>query len=209
MAGAEVTTLENNYAAITTLNLSGKNTSKYAISTGVLVNFTGLTSLNLSDTGITDLGGLAGLKNLKELDVSNNTFETIPNNDQLGAIAGLTNLTKLNLSNTKITAISAIANLKQLEELDISGTSILDLNVFWKGSTPTFASLTSLKAQNIETLISIAGLVEIVNLSGFKADGLTWDLGTSTLKTDSDNHIGIIQSKFTQTTGKFTAPIVK
>ena len=200
-------TLNNYYKSITELDLSGENTSQYDISTGALTMFTGLKELNLSGTGISELGGLVGLTNLEKLDISNNRLTTATNDDRLGALANLTSLNELNLSNNKgITALSAIAGLSELTTLDISSTSITDFNVFWNESAARFANLTYLKATNIQGLESIAGLVEIVKEKDFSSDGKTWNLSGSTLKEDKDNHIKAISDKFTD--GSFIAPTI-
>ena len=200
-------TLNNYYKSITELDLSGENTSQYDISTGALTMFTGLEDLNLSGTGISELGGLVGLTSLEKLDISNNRLTTETNDDRLGALANLTSLNELNLSNNKgITALSAIAGLSELTTLDISSTSITDFNVFWNESAARFANLTYLKATNIQGLESIAGLVQIVNQEGFNANGVIWNLNGSVLKADKDGHIKMITDKFTS--GSFTAPMV-
>lgn len=194
------------YAGLAQLDMSSQNTSQYEISTGALVNFTGLTSLNLSSTGITELGGLTEMSDLEILDLSGNQIQTTPENDQLGAIAGLTSLRELNLAETDITAISAIAGLINLESLNVSGTNISDFNVFWNGTGARFGNLTELQATDIDSLESIAGLVEIVNSAGFSSEGITWNLGGSTLLSDNDGHVQMIANKFTS--GTFTAPEV-
>ena len=205
-------TLNNYYKSITELDLSGENTSQYDISTGALTMFTGLEDLNLSGTGISELGGLVGLTSLEKLDISNNRLTTATNDDRLGALANLTSLNELNLSNNKgITALSAIAGLSNLTTLDISSTSITDFNVFWidkdqDSGEARFNKLKTLQATNIQGLKSIAGLVQIVNQEGFKADGIIWNLNGSVLKADKDGHIKMITDKFTS--GSFTAPTV-
>jgi hypothetical protein len=152
---ANVDTLKSYYASLESLDMSDKDSSKYAISTGALVNFTGLTDLNLSNTGISELGGLVEL--------------------------------------TKLIA------------LNISGTEVTELNVLWVNEE-TFKDLTSLNAEGILTLESIAGLVEVANSTGFDATSLTWNLEGSKLASDPDNHIGQIEAKFIG--GTFTAPTI-
>lgn len=177
-AEADVSTLESNYAAITTLDMSSKKTSRYAISTGVLVDFTGLTSLNLSDTEITELGGLVGITTLTSLDISKNPIS------DLGALVDMSNLATLNVSNTNIT----------------------DLNVLVKeGNATRFANLVNLQATNIATLNSIAGLVHVA-INDVQSDAVTWNLDGSTLSSDTDGHINQINSAKDSAT--FNAPTV-
>lgn len=195
------------YAGIKTLDLSNKDTSKFDISTGALVMFTGLEELNLSNTGIYELGGLVNMESLTKLDVSNNQIYADLENDNLGAIAKLTNIKELNLSGNKwIEVISAIMNLEKLETLDISGTSLTELNIFWNYNKPRFANLNTLYAKNIDSLISIAGLVEVANYESFVSEGKTWDLSGSFVAQNKDNHIQQIKKRFTK--GTFKEPTV-
>lgn len=137
--------------------MSDKSTSRYDISTGVLVDFTGLISLNLSNTGISELGGLAGLTNLQSLDISDNP--------------------------------------------------IAEINVLVNDDTSTrFVNLTALKATNISTLTSIAGLVH-VSANETQSAGVTWNFTGSTLTSaDAQNHIDQINA--TKDSATFNGPTV-
>jgi hypothetical protein len=183
-AGGEIQTsfdtLTTAYAEIEELDLSGQTESVYDISTGALQPFTGLKTLNLSNTGIEELGGLVGLTNLENLNVSDN----------------------------EITDLGALVGMDDLTTLDISGTSLTELNLFWAGPAARFANLTTLNAKNITTLESIAGLVEVANAAGFNADGITWDLSGSVLASDPDNHIGMIEAKVAEKQGTFKPPLL-
>lgn len=201
------------YANITELDMSGRKDSQYAISTGALTDFTGLTSLNLSNTGISDTGGLAGLTKLEKLDLSDN--EGI-NNTHFGALANMRALKELNLSGTSVTDIGGLTGADgsgvadTLTTLDISDTDVTKLESIWNENDSAFPQLKNLIAQNL-TLDSISGLVEIVSKDGFSADGIVWDLGGSTLSVtnssgdDNQNHINIITAKLGD---KFTAPTI-
>lgn len=201
------------YSNITELNMSGQNTSQYAISTGALTDFTGLTSLNLSGTGISDTGGLAGLTKLEKLDLSDN--ESI-NNTHFGALANMSALKELNLSGTSVTDIGGLTSADgsgvadTLTTLDISDTDVTKLESIWNGTDSAFPQLKNLIAQNL-TLDSISGLVEIVSKDGFSADGIVWNLGGSSLSVtnssgdDNQSHIDIIIAKLGD---EFTAPTI-
>lgn len=97
------------------------NTSDYAISTGAFVDFTGLTSLDLSNTGITELGGLVNLTSLEELNISGNGIT------DLNALVNLANLTNLNASNNPLainngaSPISALVLIADPMTFDASG----------------------------------------------------------------------------------------
>lgn len=158
--------------------MSGKKTSKYTISTGALVDFTGLSNLNLSGTGINELGGLANLTSLKTLDISNN----------------------------KISDLGALANMSNLSTLNVSHTNITDLNVLVKENNSTrFTRLVNLQATNISTLTSIAGLVHVA-LNDQQQANVIWNLEGSTLNSDTDNHINQINANKELAT--FNAPNV-
>lgn len=201
------------YANITELDMSNQNTSQYTISTGALTDFTGLTSLNLSGTGISDTGGLTGLTKLEKLDLSDN--EGI-NNTHFGALANMRALKELNLSGTSVTDIGGLTGADgsgvadTLTTLDISDTDVTKLESIWNGTDSAFPQLKNLIAQNL-TLDSISGLVEIVSKDEFSADGIVWNLGGGTLPVtnsagdDNQNHINIITAKLGD---KFTAPTI-
>ena len=61
--------------ALDPLDLSGQNIEEVYGYTdvGVLVPFTGLKTLNISNTGVKDIGGLNGMTSLENLDVSANS----------------------------------------------------------------------------------------------------------------------------------------
>lgn len=87
--------LTNYYENVTTLNLSNQDIASADLAE--LDFFSGLTDLNLSSTGISDLSGLTGLTTLKALNLS---------------------------GNRGITDLSALKDLSTLEALDISGTGV-------------------------------------------------------------------------------------
>ena len=212
-AQAELAELTEAFAAVTAIDLSGQNTSEngYAISTGALAPFTGLTELNLSGTGISEFGGLAGLTELTSLDLSENEGVT---DDVFGALAEMSKLTDLNLSGTGITDIGGLAGTdaaNTLTSLDISDTGVTKLESVWNSeeSQSNFPALKELTAQNLE-LTSISGLVEIATAEDFDTTGVTWDLGGSTLTAtgtgdvNNQEHVdaitGVLNSAFTAPT---------
>ena len=201
------------FEGIETLDMSDKSTSRYAISTGALEPFTGLTSLNLSNTDIRDTGGLAGLTSLETLDLSGNPGI---NNTHFGALANMEKLEELNLSGTGITDIGGLTDANgsgvadTLTTLDISNTGVTRLESVWNGTTSAsaFPKLTTLIAQELD-LESISGLVEISNAGGFQADGTTWDLSGSSLTNTETNlsHVSELRDAFASA-GTFNAPTI-
>ena len=219
---AIIDSVKKNYAEITELNMSGKQDSQYTISTGALKYFTSLEELNLSDTGITELGGLVTLTNLKTLNLSDNALPVAATGGlDLGALAVLTKLEDLNLSNTGFNndSFGAIAALPVLEALDLSGnegltdieplgvynTALVGLNVSETGLTSlakgVFTKLSNLKyleARNLDlsgTENAIADLYQLASADDFDANGKYWDLGGTCLH-DPDEHVLAIQEQF-------------
>lgn len=81
-----------------------------------------ITSLDLSNQGITDIAGIQNCTNLKSLNLSYNSIEDI------APIIGLTQLEDLNLSHNQIEDISYISNLSSLKSLNLSDNLIDDLD---------------------------------------------------------------------------------
>lgn len=93
---------------------------KLGIPTGTL-NYSDLkniTSLDLSNQGITDITGIENCVNLKSLDLSYNQITSVE------PLLKLYNLKDLNLSHNKISDISYLSNLVSLNELNLSDNDI-------------------------------------------------------------------------------------
>ncbi|CUX81549.1 MAG: Leucine Rich repeats (2 copies) [Roseibaca calidilacus] len=86
-----------------------------------IAELTGLETLVLRNTQITDLAPLAGLTRLQTL-VLRNTQIT-----DLAPLAGLTGLKRLDLCNTQITDLAPLAGLTGLKRLNLHSTQITDL----------------------------------------------------------------------------------
>ena len=208
-AEAALKEISDGFAAITVLDMSNQSTSQYAISTGALVPFTGLTELNLSNTGISETGGLVGLTNLVKLNLSGNKGI---NNTHFGALANMSALEELNLSGTGITDIGGLTGADEkgvadtLTTLDISDTGVTKLESVWNGRN-AFPQLKTLTAKNL-TLDSISGLVEIAN--GADLQGVTWNLSGCTLTDNVDKtHVEQITKAFEETDNTFYGPAAK
>lgn len=80
-----------------------------------------ITSLNLSNEGITDISGLENCVNLKSLDLSYNQIKDVR------PLLKLYDLKDLNLSHNRISDVSYLSNLTSLEQLNLSDNNISDL----------------------------------------------------------------------------------
>lgn len=122
--------LTNYYESVTTLNLSNQDIASADLAE--LHFFSGLTDLNLSSTGISDLSGLTGLTKLKVLNLS---------------------------GNRGITDLSALKDLSTLEALDISGTSVTTADglAFKTIENLTARNLTLSSISALEQLVSADG----------------------------------------------------
>jgi len=196
------------YAAITELDMSGKDASKYTLSKGLLTPLTGLTKLNMSETGIVDASSLAGLTSLETIDLSNNPITE----DSFGAFAGMGNLKELDLAGTQVKDFGGLVGAgvsNTLETLDISDTKISKIESIWNAGENAFPHLTTLTAKGL-SLVSISGLVEVVSAEGANlSDIIQWDLGGSKLSDDAKGtnraHVDKIKEKLSN---KFTPPEV-
>ncbi len=72
--------------------------------------------------GISDITPLAGLKKLRELNLTNNRIE------EVHSLAGLLNLEVLSLEGNGITDISPLSNLKKLRSLNVKYNNIQDIS---------------------------------------------------------------------------------
>jgi len=103
---------------ITSLSLSNKGISDISS----LRYFTGLKELKLADNNISDLSALSELNGLTSLILGNNNIK------DLTPLAGLTNLEVLSLYGNKITDVTPLANLTKLERLWLSDNQITDIS---------------------------------------------------------------------------------
>ena len=112
----------------------------------------GLTELDASDRGITDLSGLEYAVNLRKLNLLKNQIS------DLSPLAGLTNLQDLHLGANQISDLKPLADLTKLEWLDLGFNQISNLE--------PLAGLTNLQtlvlgANQISNLEPLAGLTNL------------------------------------------------
>lgn len=118
-----------------------------------LYRFVTIDSLNISENrGITSLGPLSELRDLKVVDISNTAIT------DLGPISNVTFLEGLNISNTPTADIQFIKYSDRLKHLDVSNTQIEDISQLLN-----LKSLVSLKAEKTP-IMSFAVLNEFKNL---------------------------------------------
>lgn len=134
-----------------TLDLSGSRFPSESLE--VLGNLTTLQNLNLSDTGISTIAGLAEVSGLTTLNLSGNTIRN------LTVLSNMTKLTDLNLQHNALTDLGALAPLTKLEKLDISFNSVTSLVPLGN-----CIKLTALNAENNQ-LTNLDGLDSLTLLS--------------------------------------------
>jgi Leucine-rich repeat (LRR) protein len=88
---------------------------------GPLAALTGLQGLYLNSTAVTDLGPLAALTALRSLDLDGTGVK------DLGPLAALTELQELDLDNTRVTNLGPLAALRGLIILYLANTGVTDL----------------------------------------------------------------------------------
>ena len=86
-------------------------------------NLTELIFLNLCGNAISDISDLAGLDNIRYLNLDNNDIQDI------SALQNLTNLVDLTLNDNKINDFSVLSGLQNLMYLNLNNTSIGDITV--------------------------------------------------------------------------------
>ena len=122
---------------------------------GPLARLTNLMELDLRDNQVTSLQPLAGLTTLTQLGLSENLLT------DLSPLSGLTNLTTLAFGNNRIADLGPLASLTHLDILYLNGNQITDIQ--------PLAGLTSLtnlllSANQISDLTPIEGLTNLQNL---------------------------------------------
>lgn len=111
-----------------------------------------ITTLNLTQKGITDLTGLELAVNLEELNVSGNHIKS------LKPISNLSNLKKLDISSTGLTSLEYIKNLVSLTKLSMNGNSISDISILSKFTNLAELEFARCKVSDISPLKSLSSL---------------------------------------------------
>ncbi|WP_419393308.1 hypothetical protein [Cytobacillus praedii] len=186
-AGADVKALKDYYAGIDSLDMSNKDTSRYDISTGALVDFTGLTNLDLSGvTSITELGGLVGLTKLTTLNISGTKVKELNVlwNETEARFPDLTNLQAENIDTlTSIGGLVEVTNAAGFSPAgltwNLSGSILAEdphdhigyITTKFQNSDGTFTAPKLAKSTPLEQAIAAKGNFETAYANGT----LDWD----------------------------------
>ena len=116
-----------------------------------------LTSLTLSDCGISTIADMTDVSTLEYLDLSNNTIRNV------SALSHMTGLKHLDLSYNALISLQDLQNLVNLEELDVSYNSL--------ASTAHVSALTALTKLDVSSndLMKLEGIGELTQLQHFAA----------------------------------------
>ena len=113
----------------------------------------GLTSLTVSNAGVTDLGGLEHALDLEHLQVNDNDIT------DLSPVAGLEALTFLGIwNNSNLSDLSPVANLTQLEVLAANEVQVQDVGPLQNLTQLESINLRNSQVQEIGALVANAGL---------------------------------------------------
>ena len=126
---------------------------------------TGLHTLNLGGAQVSQLKGLAALRELRDLDLRN----TLTNDDGLREIAGLHHLERLVLDATRVTDLKSLAGLKQLRVLGVCGIPIGDaqmLDIARLGNSVSYTSATPRSPTPACSCPTALPHLELVNVDG-------------------------------------------
>lgn len=124
----------------------------------VLAKLPALTTLKMSNCGLSSIADLSGSTTLQVLDLSNNTVRN------MDALSSITTLTEINLEHNAVTGLGALTSLMNLEKLNVGYNSVTDLSPLVQ-----CGSLAWLNASNnaISTISAVDQLSELkyLNLS--------------------------------------------
>lgn len=122
---------------------------------------TGLEALDLSDTGLEDIGFIGNLADLKRLCLSHNEITDI------GVLAGLTGLEELDISHngSGIDDISVLSHLKELRSLSLYNCNVSDYTPISGLTKLRYLMIGCWLAPEIESLDFLSGMTELEELN--------------------------------------------
>ena len=163
-------------ARLTQLDLSGS--AFPAGDLAVLASLPALSSLDLSNCGLSTIENLNGARNLTCLNLANNTLRN------LDVLAGMTTLAELNLDHNAVTSLAALSPLENLTKLTVNYNAITSLSplsscirlthleadhnqIAGLNGVEKLALLTHLSVDynQLTSISQLAGLTELTNLS--------------------------------------------
>lgn len=131
-----------------------------------LSQFTGLTTLKISNTSVSDFSALRSLTKLQSLDLSGCVVPLAG----LEAIGSLPELTKLDLAGCAVSNADPLSPLAKLQTLDLSNNSVSDLSALGKMTSLEVLSLHNNPVSNVAPLANCTQLRELDLSSGELVD---------------------------------------
>ena len=126
--------------------------SRRVVDISALAGLTELRVLNLEDNAIADLLRLSELTGLRVLDLSDNAIEDV------GPLSGLSGLSRLDLSGNRIADISALSGLTGLKVLLLDGNRIEDVVALWSLQELVHLGLSDNRIADVGLLAELASL---------------------------------------------------
>ena len=123
-----------------------------------VANLPALTSLTMSDCGLSTIANLTNAQNLTYLDLSNNTVRN------LEALSSMTTLTEIHMPHNALTTLDALTGLSNLQTLDVSYNSLTSL-----APIATCQQLSWLGADNNQ-IVNLDGVSNLPLLSYLSVD---------------------------------------
>ncbi len=133
-----------------------------------------ITSMDVSDRGISDITGLEFCTNLGRIDLSNNSIMSLAPLALMHHPLTGTSLREVNLANNLISDITPLRELTQIEILNLSGNRIDDLSAFYRDGGSHRVRVLNLSGNEISDVSQLGSLSEISIL--ILADNLIADI---------------------------------
>ncbi len=163
-------------SGLLTLVMAGEIGNKWGISDmGFVAGLKGLQQLNISYNQISEIRGLEGLSALQQLDLTSNQISKI------SGLEGLSALQELDLSSNQISEISGLEGLSALRQLDLSSNQISEIKGLEGLSALQQLDLSSNKIGEISWLEGLSALQQL-DLSSNKIGEISGLEGLSALQ---------------------------
>lgn len=120
-----------------------------------IAHLTGITTLDLDNTRVSDLSSIARSIAIETLRLSNTQV------NDLSPIAGMTRITTLRLSNTKVSDLSPIAGFKGITTLFLGYSQVTDLSPLAGMTGITTLSLGNTQVTDLSPLVGMTGVITL------------------------------------------------